>query len=109
MSAAEALKAARAAGVSLRVDGGDLVLEAFAPPPSAVLDLLSRHKAELVALLRSSDGQALEACIVEWLDDHPDASKPGWCAWCGEAEAPWRAVALHRASLVRPERVSSSP
>ena len=33
MSAAEALKAARAAGVELRLDGDDLVLEAAAPPP----------------------------------------------------------------------------
>ena len=52
MSAAEALKAARAAGVELGIDGDDLVLEASAPPPAAVLDLLSRHKAEIVALLR---------------------------------------------------------
>ena len=45
MSAAEALKAARAAGIELGIDGDDLVLEATAPPPAAVLDLLSRHKA----------------------------------------------------------------
>jgi hypothetical protein len=37
MSAAEALKAARAAGVSLRVDGDDLLLEAPAAPPATVL------------------------------------------------------------------------
>ena len=39
MSAAEALKAARAAGIELGIDGDDLVLEAAAPPPAAVLDL----------------------------------------------------------------------
>ena len=33
MSAAEALKAARAAGIQLGIDGDDLVLEASAPPP----------------------------------------------------------------------------
>ena len=55
MSAAEALKAARAAGVELAIDGDDLVLEASAPPPAAVLDLLSRHKAGIVALLRPGD------------------------------------------------------
>jgi hypothetical protein len=34
MSAAEALKAAREAGIGLHVDGDGLVLEASAPPPS---------------------------------------------------------------------------
>ena len=53
MSAAEALRAARTAGVELRVDGEALVLEAAAPPPADVIDLLSRHKPTLVALLRA--------------------------------------------------------
>jgi len=44
MSAAEALKAARAAGIELGIDGADLVLEASAPPTAAVLGLLSRYK-----------------------------------------------------------------
>jgi hypothetical protein len=57
VSAAEALKAARAAGVSIRIDGDDLVLEASASPAPAVLDALSSHKAAIVALLRpASDG-----------------------------------------------------
>jgi hypothetical protein len=52
VSTAEALKAARAAGVELRLDGDDLILEAPAPPPPEILDLLSRHKPGIVALLR---------------------------------------------------------
>lgn len=57
MSAIEALKAARAAGVNVNIDGDDLVLEAPAPPPHAVLDALSRHKVSIVALLRpAKDG-----------------------------------------------------
>jgi hypothetical protein len=52
VSAVEALKAARAAGVELRVDGETLVLEAAAPPPPEVIDMLSRCKPALVALLR---------------------------------------------------------
>jgi len=52
VSAVEALKAARAAGVELRVDGETLVLESAAPPPVDVIDLLSRNKPALVALLR---------------------------------------------------------
>jgi hypothetical protein len=52
LSAAEALKAARAAGVELRVDGESLILEAATPPPAEVIDLLSRNKPSLIALLR---------------------------------------------------------
>jgi hypothetical protein len=52
VSAAEALKAAHDAGVSVAIDGDDLLLQASAPPPPVVLDALSRHKAAIVALLR---------------------------------------------------------
>jgi hypothetical protein len=117
VSAVEALNAARAAGVSVGIDGGDLVLGAPTPPPRTVLDLLSRHKVEVLELLRSTDGWwtaddwqalfderagvaehdggmsrneaeslALECCIVEWLDRHPEPSSSGRCAWCGGTE-----------------------
>jgi hypothetical protein len=52
MSAFRALKAARAAGVHFEIDGNQLVLEATSPPPAAVLEAISRHKIEIVALLR---------------------------------------------------------
>jgi len=51
MSATEALQAARVAGIKFAVDGDDLVLEASAPPEPAILDLVSRHKPGIVALL----------------------------------------------------------
>jgi hypothetical protein len=61
MSAAEALRAARAASIDLAVDGDDLVLSAASAPPAAMLDALSRHKAEIVALLRPGrDGWSVE-------------------------------------------------
>ena len=61
MSAVEALKTARAAGVELALDGDDLALKAASAPPAAVLDALSRHKAEIVALLRpAEDGWSAE-------------------------------------------------
>ena len=61
MSAAEALKAARAAGVELALDGDDLALRAASAPPAAVLDALSRHKAEIMVLLRpAEDGWSAE-------------------------------------------------
>jgi hypothetical protein len=61
VSAVEALRVARAAGADLCVDGDDLVLEASAAPQRAILDLVSRHKPGIVALLRSgSDGWSAE-------------------------------------------------
>jgi hypothetical protein len=114
MSAVEALKTARAAGVQLSVDGDELVLEASVPPQAAVIDLLSRHKTEVVALLRpAEDGwsaedwqvffderagivefdgglpraeaaaQALDCCVVEWLNHNRERSPARRCLDCG--------------------------
>ena len=64
MSAVQALKAARAAGIDLALDGVALVLAAPTAPPPAVLDLLACHKAGIVALLRpANDGWSGE----DWL------------------------------------------
>jgi hypothetical protein len=64
MSAAEALKVARAAGVRLGIDGDALTLEAATAPPPTVLDLLARHKAGVITLLRpANDGWSGE----DWL------------------------------------------
>ena len=61
MSAAEALKTARASGVDLHLDGDELMLEAAAPPPNAILELLSRHKPGIAMLLRPGrDGWTAE-------------------------------------------------
>ena len=61
MSAADTLNAVRTAGIQVEIDGDDLSLAASAPPPRAVIDLLSRHKAEVMALLRpAEDGWSSE-------------------------------------------------
>lgn len=114
MSAAEAFKAARAAGIGLGIDGDALTLEAAVAPPPAVLDLLARHKAGIVALLREGDdgwsgeewmaffkkrassagglpreeaeARAFACCIVEWLSRNPVRSLPGRCLGCSDAE-----------------------
>jgi hypothetical protein len=52
MTAVQALRAARAAGVAVSLKGEGLLLEATAEPPQAVLDALSRHKPDIVQLLR---------------------------------------------------------
>jgi hypothetical protein len=54
MRATEALKAARALGVELTVEGNDLLLEATSEPPAAAVEALVRHKAEIIKLLRTS-------------------------------------------------------
>ena len=61
MTAAHALKSARAVGIRMRADGDALELEASEPPPPAVLNLLFRHKAETLRLLRpANDGWSPE-------------------------------------------------
>ena len=63
MSAVEALRAARAAGIVVRVEDDGLALEAPTAPPAAILELLARHKPGIVALLRlGRDGWSAE----EW-------------------------------------------
>jgi hypothetical protein len=52
MTAADVLKTTRAAGVKVNIDGDDLILEASAMPPQAMLEALSRQKAEILMLLR---------------------------------------------------------
>jgi hypothetical protein len=96
VSAAEALKAARAAGISVHVDGNDLVLEASAPPPSVVLDLLSRQKAEILTLLQpaengwsAEDWQAFfdeRAGIAEFDSGAPRAQAEARAFACSVAE-----------------------
>jgi hypothetical protein len=54
MSATEAIRAARTAGVRLTADGEDLLLDATSPPSTAVIDKLSRHKAEVLKPLRTA-------------------------------------------------------
>jgi hypothetical protein len=58
MNATEALRAARAVGVTVNVEGDDLVLEALGPPPAGVIEMLARAKASIVDLLRSKTPSA---------------------------------------------------
>src|SRR4051812_21472358 len=49
------LKAARAAGVAVRLDGDDLVLTAAAESTAVILKLLSQNNTTVAILTRSSD------------------------------------------------------
>jgi hypothetical protein len=59
MSAADALKAARAAGMKLGVDGEALMLEAATAPPPTVLDLLTSATCRKAACARPAIGFGL--------------------------------------------------
>ena len=61
MNAFDTLTLARTAGISIRLDGDDLDLEASVPPESAIIKLIVSNKAEIVALLRpDQDGRTDE-------------------------------------------------
>lgn len=66
MNAAEIIKQAKAVGLRITIKGGDLSLEAAAPPPAAIIDLIARHKAEIIPLLCS--GHCPAETRVSWLD-----------------------------------------
>jgi hypothetical protein len=53
MSAVQAIKVARAAGIELSVDGNGLLIDAASEPPVSVIEELRQHKLEIVKLLRS--------------------------------------------------------
>jgi hypothetical protein len=96
MSAFQALKAARDAGIRIVIDGDAITLDADAAPPAAVLNLLSRNKAGVVALLRKgSDGWSGEdwrvlfderAGIAEFDGGLPRASAEARAFACCAAE-----------------------
>ena len=67
MTAAEVMKEAAAVGVRIAIQGDGLSLEASAPPPKSIIDLITQHKPEIVNLLRSDRGGPAEA-RVSWLD-----------------------------------------
>ena len=68
MNAADVIKEANAAGIRIAIKGSGLSLEASAPPPKAILDLITQHKAEIITLLRSSASDGPAEVQVSWLD-----------------------------------------
>jgi hypothetical protein len=87
MSAAQALKAAREAGVRVGVDGDALTLDADAAPPPAVLELLSRHKPGVIALLLQNDEPRGPQVVVreEALSEaNSDNHSERPCSVCGQ-------------------------
>ena len=67
MNAADVIKEANAVGVRIAIKGTGLSLEASAPPPKVIIDLITEHKPEIVALLSSAPDRPAET-QVSWLD-----------------------------------------
>jgi hypothetical protein len=98
MNAAEVIREATAVGIQIAIQGGDLLLEAAAPPPEAVIELLSRHKPDILNLLRSGRGGLVEAFaqLESKCPDHVDVERWQQCirdgrhfleSWGPQAEA----------------------
>src|ERR1019366_5695934 len=93
MSAVEALREARAADVGIEIDGADLILRASDPPPATVIEALSRHKAEIIALLRAAtSNEPLLKIDTARQPDRIMAPKEA----IGLSWAEWKAVELNR-------------
>jgi hypothetical protein len=96
-------------GATVEPAGDRLILRAGPSAiPATLVNRLREAKADLIATLAvrkdsgpACDGQertaksvghqfgnqAVEACIVEWLNEHPAPSAPGRCAWCARPES----------------------
>lgn len=118
MSALAVLQDARAAGITIRVVGDGLGLEAQVPPPNEILHRLVRYKPEIVNLLRRSwsaeawqaffderagilehecglsppeaEARAFKCCVAEYINQTHTASYSDVCAQCGTREAATR-------------------
>jgi hypothetical protein len=103
MTAFGALRAARAAGIKLQIDGEDLLLQAATRPSATVIDLLSRHKAEVLAILAATEYESNERKlsasrlplkgVIRLVQGEPGLEQP-CAARRGRVEEPGR-VSLH--------------
>ena len=107
LNAAQALKAARSAGLELMVDGDALALSAASEPPAAILDALSQHKAEIIARLRPGrDGWSAEDWQV-YFDERAGIAE--FDGGLSRAEAEARAFESCVAEWLNRNPVCSSP
>ena len=83
----DVLRMARSAGVTVLVEGYDLVLEHEADPPPNLVATLRHYKPELVSALRMRQADQ-RSLITQWVNDHFASSPPGVCAHCGDGPRP---------------------
>ena len=91
-------------GATVEPAGDRLILRAGPMAiPARLVNRVREAKADLIATLArheaseqdpSGDAQrqfkcrTLEACAIEWLNQHPAPSQSGRCAWCGRPNLP---------------------
>jgi hypothetical protein len=91
-------------GATVEPAGDRLILRAGQMAiPARLVNRVREAKADLIATLaryeaserdppgesqRQSKCRTLEACVIEWLNQHPAPSESGRCAWCGRPETP---------------------
>jgi hypothetical protein len=83
----DVLRVAESAGVTVLVEGYDLVLEHEADPPPNLVAMLRHYKPELVSALRMRQADQ-RSLIIQWINDHFASSPPGVCAHCGDGPRP---------------------
>jgi hypothetical protein len=85
MTVDDVLRIANSAGVTVLVEGYDLVLEHDADPPANLVAMLRHFKRELVSALRMRQAEQ-RSIITQWVNDHFASSPAGVCAHCGDGE-----------------------
>jgi hypothetical protein len=83
MTVDDVLRMANSAGVSVLVDGYDLVLEHDDDPPANLVAMLRHFKPELVSALRMRQAEQ-RSLITQWVNDNFTSSPVGVCAHCGD-------------------------
>ena len=85
MTVDDVLRIAKSAGVTVLVEGPNLVLEHDDDPPAHLVAMLRHYKPELVSalLMRQAEQRSL---VVQWINNHFTSSPPGVCAHCGGGE-----------------------
>jgi hypothetical protein len=83
MTVDDVLRMASSAGVSVLVDGYDLVLEHDVDPPANLVAMLRHFKSELVSALRMRQAEQ-RGLITQWVNDNFTSSPAGVCAHCGD-------------------------
>jgi hypothetical protein len=81
----DVLRSAKSAGVTVLVEGYDLVLEHQADPPPNLVAMLRHYKPELVSALRMREAEQ-RSLIAQWINDHFASSPPDVCVHCGDGE-----------------------
>jgi hypothetical protein len=81
----DVLRVAKSAGVTVLVDGYDLVLEHEADPPPNLVAMLRHYKPELVSVLRMRQADQ-RSLIAQWINNHFTSTPAGVCAHCGRGE-----------------------